>query len=102
MNGELLPKAEYYRLARAAELRRKADRLESLQPVLPWLMTGVLLTVFCGSVMWNDPGIPFVFAVAFALLQLALPKRIASYRREAAALEAEHEARNGAPRPGEG
>jgi hypothetical protein len=106
MNAKLPAREEYYRPARARELREKAARLEQWS----YLCAVPLVILFAPVVsvaVWLDlwwlralgTGSAFVIAM---LIPSVLPKRAERLRKDAEALEAGHQVRYGAlPRRGE-
>lgn len=119
MNQALLPAREYYRPQRAAELRRKADRVEWRELQVVGVLTATfvmgsplaLLAAWVGLVILEDfhrppplltvalatLGTLEILVIAFGLVcwVRALRSCIQGYRQEASALEAEHHARYG-------
>lgn len=117
MRRELLPKEEYYRPKRAADLQRRADllerwawRLEFWQRYPTWKSVLVLFLISLLAylpfvVVWIVWGINIGFLAggitALPALPALLRKRVDRHREAAAALEAEHQARYGELPPGE-
>jgi hypothetical protein len=118
------PREEYYRPARARELRERATKLEdwplntlgilsatlaapALAIALNWIL---LLSNWCegrvGSRLLWKASLPVCGLISLAIGSLYwtlwLQSWIQAKRKEAAALEAEHQARHGALPPSEG
>lgn len=95
MNGDLVPKEEYYRPQRAAELRGKSARMACWPAYLGALWVGVL----CALAVFNPP--EWVAAAAACLLALVslcsdfAQERATRLGQQAVTLEAEHQARYG-------
>jgi hypothetical protein len=81
MKTALPAREDYYRSARACELREQAARLERQCACLPWMM------LF---------GIAMVWGLPLLLFQCRSFRRIGHHRQEADRLEAEHRSHHGA------
>jgi hypothetical protein len=101
---------EYYRLTRARELRRKADRVARWcwwgLPLL-WLTSALLLVPTAALLGGLEGAVAAAFSAVGGWMVvnafwLTLPQRITQLRSEAAALEAEHQASYGELPAGEG
>ena len=104
MNRRLLPKTKYYRPQRAAELRRKAERLERWSPlrVSKRLDLLALLALVLGLLAQVEGYSLLVLALMTISVGLKLLQvRASRLHSQADALEAEHQARYGTLPPGE-
>lgn len=113
MNQALLPREEYYRPRRAAELRQEAERLEALHRRFSraWRSLVFIAALLCLAAFLQAPSAPLgwviltFFAIrgvseaAGARIRAHLGKRADRLHAEAAALEAEHQGRYREPLP---
>jgi hypothetical protein len=109
MKTTLPAREEYHRPARARKLREKAAWLEQVCRALPYAVAlGIFLLVSVGLLLHVEEINKalaygwFGFMVLFVVLKRTLPEQVTRLRNEAVALEAEHQARYGALRPGVG
>lgn len=107
MNLELLPREEYYRPRRAAELRRTADRLDAFRRGFSRRWKGMVALAFllCILAFLHAPhvSVGWVILTLFAVRRASaavgagirrhLSKRADRLHAEAARLEAEHHSR---------